>query len=295
MRIGVVQIIDGLPGRGLEFAAETASTMEQLGYSSYWAPDHLLFFDSLESKYPHSEDGTFAFRKDQGLLEPLMVLQAAATATKEIRLGTSVEVITLRNPVVRSKHVATLDQFCDGRFDYGVGIGWMKEEYDGCGVPWERRGERADEYIQAMKALWTQHRATFEGEFVSFRDVVAFPKTTQKPHPPILVGGITKAAIRRAARHGDGWYGWKMTLAQLDEALDLLRRELADVGRSIDDGFQLLLGAPHHNDADGIGEYLDEVAKRGIHQYSLGLSLSRSHMREQLESYAPVVERLSVK
>lgn len=295
MRFGVVQIIDGLPGRGLDFAAETAHTMEGLGYSTYWAPDHVLFFDSLTSRYPHSDDGTFRFRKDQGLMEPLMVLQAAATATRELRLGTSVEVITLRNPVVRSKHVATLDQFCAGRFDYGVGIGWMKEEYDACGVPWERRGERADEYIGAMKALWTQHRATFEGEFISFKDVVAFPKPTQTPHPPILVGGITKAAIRRAARHGDGWYGWKLSIAELDEALGLLAQELTAVGRSIDDGFQLLLGAPHHDDSDTVGEYLTEVARRGIHQYTFGLSLSRSHMRDQLESYASLVEKFESK
>ena len=88
----------------------------------------------------------------------------------------------------------TLDHFSGGRFDYGVGIGWLREEYEAVGVPWERRGQRADEYIQAMKALWTQHRSTFNGEIVSFSEVVAFPKPVQAPHPPILVGGITKAA-----------------------------------------------------------------------------------------------------
>jgi alkanesulfonate monooxygenase SsuD/methylene tetrahydromethanopterin reductase-like flavin-dependent oxidoreductase (luciferase family) len=152
MKIGIVLTVDGVPGRAGEFIAETAQAMEELGYASYWAPDHVAFFDTINSTYPHSEDGKFGWLEDQGLMEPIMVLQMAAAATKSIRVGTSVEVITLRNPVVRSKHVATVDHFSGGRFDYGVGIGWMKEEYDASGVPWERRGERADEYIGAMKA-----------------------------------------------------------------------------------------------------------------------------------------------
>ena len=289
MKIGVVQIIDGLPGRGLDFAAETASVMEELGFHSYWAPDHALFFDSITSSYPHSESGEFGFRKDQGILDPLMVLQAAAKATSALRIGTSVEVITLRNPVVRSKHVATLDQFSGGRLDYGVGIGWMKEEYEAVGVPWEGRADRADEYIQAMKALWTQHRSAFDGKFVSFSDVVAFPKPVQNPHPPILVGGISRGAIKRAAKFGDGWYGWKMTLDELDGAIDMLREELSLVGRSLDDGFKLMLGTPHFGDTAEVVDFIMQLKKRGISEFVLGLSLSRSRMREQLESYARTV------
>ncbi len=286
MSVGVVHIVDGTPGRGLEFVQETAVAMEEIGYGTYWAPDHVVFFDHFTSRYPHSDDGTFAFKTDQGLLEPVMVLQAAAAVTSRIRVGTSVEVITERNPVVRSKHITTLDLFSGGRFDYGVGIGWLREEHEAVGVPWERRGERADEYIQAMKALWTQHRATFEGEFTSFRDVVCFPKPVQSPHPPILVGGITKAAIRRAARHGDGWYGWKISPAQLRECIAVLDQELAAVGRSRDDGFKVYLGSPHHGEMDGLADTLADAEAAGVNQYSLGISLSRSGFRSQLERYA---------
>ena len=224
MRIGFVHIVDGTPGRGLEFIQDTARAAEELGFSSYWAPDHVVFFDEgdFAQVYPHSDDGRPPTREDQGLLEPIMVLQAAAQVTSRIKVGTSVEIITERNPVVRSKHIATIDQFSNGRFLYGVGIGWQREEYDAVGVPWERRGKRADEYIDAMKILWSEHRATFHGEFVSFTNVVAFPKPVQKPNPPVLVGGDTPAAIRRAVRHGDGWYGWKLTLPALDEALATL-------------------------------------------------------------------------
>lgn len=285
MRFGVVQIADGLPGRGLDFVAETASCLEELGFDSYWAPDHLVFFDEFTSKYPHSDDGTFGFKKDQGLLEPIMVLQAAAAATSRIRIGTSVEIVTVRHPVERSKHIVTLDHFSQGRFDYGVGIGWMREEYEAVSVPWERRGARADDYLQAMKALWTQNRASHDGEFVSFTDVVAFPKPYQDPHPPILVGGITRAALRRSAVHGDGWYGWKLTVEELADALVILDEELAAAGRTRD-GFRVVLGMPHYGDHDGLAEYIAAVGDLGVDEFVLGLSVPRSGVRPFLESYA---------
>lgn len=285
MRYGVVQIVDGEPGRGIEFVQTTAVALEELGFDSYWAPDHVVFFDEVASKYPHSDDGAFGFKQDQGLLEPLMVLQAAAAVTSRIRLGTSVEIITERNPVERAKHVTTLDHFSDGRFDYGVGIGWSREEYAAVGVPWEGRGRRADEYIEVMKALWTQHRSTYDGEFVSFRDVVAFPKPVQRPHPPILVGGITRPALRRAARHGDGWYGWKMTPDELRDALNVLDEELEAAGRSRD-GFRVLMGAPHHGDVDPLLPYLEQIERLGVDEFVLGLSIPRRDPRGVLERYA---------
>lgn len=285
MRFGVVQIADGVPGRGLEFVEETALCLEDLGFDSYWAPDHLVFFDEFASRYPHSDDGTFGFKKDQGLLEPIMVLQAAAAATSRIRIGTSVEIITVRHPVERSKHITTLDHFSGGRFDYGVGIGWMREEYEAAGVPWERRGARADEYIQVMKALWTQQRASFDGEFVSFSDVVAFPKPVQQPHPPILVGGITRAALRRSAVHGDGWYGWKLTVDELAEALSILDEELTAAGRTRE-GFRILLGMPHYGDHDGLAEYVAQIEELGVDEFVLGLSVPRAGVRAFLQTYA---------
>jgi probable F420-dependent oxidoreductase len=285
MRIGMVQIIDGEPGRGLEFIQGTATRMEELGFAHYWAPDHVVFFDRYLSSYPHSDDGTFGFKQDQGLLEPMMVLQAAAAVTTRMELGTSVEIITERNPVVRAKHVATLDHFSDGRFLYGVGIGWSKEEYAAVGVPWENRGARADEYIQAMDALWTQHRASFHGEFVNFDDVVAFPKPVRQPRPPVLIGGITRPALRRTAMYGDGWYGWKLSLEEIDQKLVELDEELAAVGRDRDD-VRLLIGLPHAGDPADLRDYVDAVAARGFDDFVIGASLSRSRYEEQLEAYA---------
>ena len=124
-----------------------------------------------------------------------------------------------------------------------------------------------------MKALWTQHRSAFDGKFVSFSDVVAFPKPVQNPHPPILVGGISRGAIKRAAKFGDGWYGWKMTLDELDVAIDMLREELSLVGRSLDDGFKLMLGTPHFGDTAEVVDFIMQLKKRGISEFVLGLSL----------------------
>jgi hypothetical protein len=137
-----------------------------------------------------------------------------------------------------------------------------------------------------MKALWTQHRSTFHGEFVSFSDVVAFPKPVQNPHPPILVGGITKAAIRRAAVHGDGWYGWKMTTAEVVAALALLDAELAAAGKSRDEGFRVIMGMPHHGDPTEVQPYIAELSDLGVDEFVLGLSLPRSGVRARLEDYA---------
>src|SRR5205823_1567015 len=129
-----------------------------------------------------------------------------------------------RNPLLTAREVATVDQFTGGRFMLGVGAGWSSEEYEALGVPWERRGARCDEYIEVMKLLWTQERASYKGEFCSFSDVAAFPKPARSPHPPVLVGGNTPPALRRAARFGDGWFGWNLSVDEVAAAMDQLGR-----------------------------------------------------------------------
>lgn len=285
MRYGMVQIYDGEPGKGLEYIQECARACEELGFASLWAPDHVVFMDHYESRYPHSDDGKIAFKADQACLEPMMVLLAAGVVTTRLRLGTAVEIVSERNPVERWKHVATLDLLTGGRVDYGVGIGWAREEYEAMGIPWERRGARADECIEAMKALWTQPRSSYSGEFVRFDGVIAYPKPVQRPHPPVFVGGVTRPALRRAARLGDGWYGWKLTPAELDDCLTMLDEELAAVGRTRD-GFKLYLGLPHWTDPADLVPYVAELERRGVEELVLGLSLRRSRWRQELESYA---------
>lgn len=280
--IGLVFIVDGRPGRGLEFVQACAVEAEELGYKSYWAPDHVAFFDEYSSRYPHSDTGKFKFLPDQGHVDDLQVLMAAAQVTSTMRLGTSVEVVALRNPLTRAREIATLDQFSGGRFQYGVGVGWKAEEFAAAGVPFERRGERADQYIEAMRTLWTQDRATFSSEFVNFENVIMFPKPTQTPYPPILVGGISRYALRRAARLGDGWYGWKLTPDELAACMVMLDEELAKVGRTRE-GFRVVLGAPHRQ---GLVDDLPRYAEMGVDEFVFGYSLSREHHGEQLSNHA---------
>jgi probable F420-dependent oxidoreductase len=284
------QMIDGQPGRGVEFIQATAVGMERRGFASFWCGDHIVFFRTYESQYPSGGLGDAGFRDDQGLFEPMLTLTAAALVTTELRVGLSVEILPERNPVVRARDIATLDHFSNGRFDYGVGIGWAREEYAALGVPWEHRGRRCDDYLGAMKALWTQSPSSHHGEFVDFDDVVAYPKPVQQPHPPILVGGNTRPALRRAARLGDGWFGWGLTVPELDDCLELLDEELTAADRDRDD-LRMYLGLPYGGDLETLVDYLGEVERRGFEEAVIGTGLSRKRYETQLDDYALALDR----
>ena len=286
MRIGVAQWVDGSPARGLEFVQELAVALEDLGYASYWAADHVVLMDHFTSRYPYAHDGAFPFQPDQAFLEPLHVMGAAAAATTRLRVGTGVDILPLRNPVVRAKDIATLDVLSHGRVDYGIGIGWLREEFEALGMPFERRGPRCDEMLAVMKALWTMDRPAFSGEFYRFPEVTFWPKPSQEPHPPILVGGNSRAAMRRAARLGDGWYALGLDGDQLAEHLVALDAELAAVGRGRDEGFAVHVASGGLSDPQAIVEYVRDIAPHGPDEVIIGPPLSRRRFREQLEALA---------
>jgi probable F420-dependent oxidoreductase len=162
--------------------------------------------------------------------DPLIWLSYLAAATSRINLATGVTILPQRNPVVFAKEVATLDQMSAGRMQLGVGVGWLKEEFAAIGVPFEDRGRRTDEYVAALRALWTQEAATFHGEFVNFDDCIL------RPHPmqasvPIHVGGHTEVAAKRAGRLGDGFFPAAPTYAELEHLFSLARRTASESGR----------------------------------------------------------------
>ena len=287
MDIGMVQIFDGTPGRGLAHIREYAQTTEALGFASLWVPDHVVFFDSYDSKYPHSESGEIDFQSDQGILEPLMVLLAAAQVTERIRLGTSIDILTERQPIIRANELATLDVASNGRVEYGVGSGWSREEYAALGLTFERRGRRLDEYIEALRALWTESRPSYDGEFVSFSDVVFMPKPVQGSIP-IVIGGNSPAALRRVARLGDGWHGWNLSAADLATTLEQLDIELAAAGRSRSD-VKLNIGIPFSGQLDELSSYADDCRELGIDELVIAAGISRTRFREQLNDLADAV------
>lgn len=183
---------------------------EDLGFDALWLPDHVVMPARYASRYPYQDqgpDGDFRPYPFDGapFPEPFTALAFVAGATERIRLSTGVLILPERNPVLFAKQVATLDGLSGGRLQLGVGIGWLREEFEALGMKWEGRGRRMDECIEAMRALWTGEPASYHGEFVAFDDVVCDPRPLQPGGVPLIIGGHSEAAARRAGRLGDGF------------------------------------------------------------------------------------------
>jgi probable F420-dependent oxidoreductase len=186
-------------------ALDVCRAAEAAGFESLWGGEHVVLPATIESRYPYTADGRIPATDETPIPDPLIWLAFAAAAAPTMRLGTCILIVPQRNPLVLAKELATLDQLSGGRVELGLGVGWMKEEYDAIGVPWERRGARNDEYVAAMRALWSGPRAEFHGAFVDFPPVTCSPRPVQDSIP-ILVGGDSDAAIGRAVRLADGYF-----------------------------------------------------------------------------------------
>lgn len=260
-----------------------AQAAEALGYESLWAADHVvLFTDYPRGRYPyrspHSRDGKLISPPGWGLIDPLFICQFVAAHTSTLRLGTQILLAAERNPVVLAKEIACLDHLSGGRFSLGVGTGWSPEEYEACGVAWEERGERLDEFLQVARTLWSDDGdAEFNGRWTRFAHVQCWPKPAQRPHPPIFIGGATAPAIRRAARYGTGWCPWDQTLGQLEEGrrdLDAQARSLGRDPAELDVQVSLVLeymGESLPEQADAAAEYLDGARKLGLRRVLIQL------------------------
>ncbi|HJU27613.1 MAG TPA: TIGR03619 family F420-dependent LLM class oxidoreductase [Candidatus Binataceae bacterium] len=196
---------------------------EEVGFESAWIGEHLIMPVEFKSRYPYSADGRFPAPLDVPFHDPMLALAYAAAATSEIKLATGIFVVPLRNPVATAKSVASLDVLSNGRLIFGVGIGWFEEEFAAAGAAanFLDRALRTREYIEMMKALWTQADPAYEGSTCSVKGVRFYPKPIQRPHPPIVVGGISELAMKRAVRYGDGWYA---IARSIDEARGLISR-----------------------------------------------------------------------
>jgi probable F420-dependent oxidoreductase len=171
-------------------------------------------------------------------------------------LATGICLVPQRNPLITAKLVASLDRLSKGRVLFGVGIGWLTEEFQALGIPAERRAQRTCEYLEAMRVLWTQDAPSFQGEFCAFPPVLSFPKPVQKPHPPIIVGGQTAPALRRAAGVGDGWLGFHLSPAEVAPLVQRLYQYAVEAGRN---GDELFIGvvAPGQVTPEGLQQYRD--------------------------------------
>ncbi len=212
--------------------ATVARRAEELGFESVWLPEHLIFPAEINSPYPYSVDGTAPIDPSTPLLDPLVLLAQVAAVTTRIRVGTNVYVLPLRHPIQTARMAVTLDVVSAGRLSLGIGAGWLAEEFAAVDVDFARRGARTRECIRAIRALWTEDTIEFRGKFFSFGPVKFEPKPVQRPHPPILLGGESEAALRRAAELGDGWFGVRHTPASAREKRQRLEehRRAAGVG-----------------------------------------------------------------
>ena len=180
---------------------------EEFGFDALLTGDHILVPRNISSLYPYTEGGEFPGSDSGESMEQITLLSYIAGQTNKIRLVTSVLIVPHRNPLVAAKSLATLDVLSGGRLVVGVGVGWMREEFQALGLPpFEERGAVTDEYIRAFKELWTEDDPQFEGKYISFDNISFLPKPVQKPHPPIWVGGESRPALRRTAELADGWY-----------------------------------------------------------------------------------------
>ena len=210
---------------------------EALGFHSVMIADHVVFPTAIASKYPYTVSGAFPGGGDA--LEQLTLMAFVAGRTRTLRLVTSVMILPYRNPVLTAKMLATIDVLSRGRVTVGVGVGWLREEFEALDAPdFERRGAASDEYIRIFKTLWTQDPASFDGEFYRFDALRCVPQPVQKPHPPIWIGGHSAPALRRAARYGDGWHpvganpAVPLRPSELRASLDQLFRLTEAAGRN---------------------------------------------------------------
>jgi len=197
---------------------EICRRAEAVGFESLWGGEHVIIPDEIYSKYPYTEDGKIPAEPDTPIPDPLIWLAFAAAAAPTLRLGTCILIVPQRNPLVLAKELATLDQLSGGRVELGLGVGWLKEEFEALGVPWERRGARNDEYIEAMRALWQGPHAEFHGDFVDFPPVTCSPRPVNGSIP-IVVGGDTERAIARAGKIADGYFPGEGNIDRLKELI----------------------------------------------------------------------------
>jgi probable F420-dependent oxidoreductase len=205
---------------------------EERGFHSLWVAEHVVLFDQYASRYPYADDGKIPLGGTTGILDPFNALTFLAAVTDRVRLGTGICLVPQRNPVYTAKEAATLDFLSNGRFDFGIGIGWLREEFEALGVSWPRRAARTRECIAVMRTLWEDDVSEYHGEFYDLPATRQFPKPVQSPHPPLHFGGESDAALRRVATMGQGWYGFNLPPEAVPERLATLDAMLAEQGRT---------------------------------------------------------------
>ena len=270
-----------------ELIADLGRGAEARGMSSIWLGEHVVMFTQYESTYPGSPDGKFVFPEGSGLLDMTATLGYLAANTSTLRLCTGIRILPQANPVYTAKEYATLDFISKGRIELGIGVGWSWEEFAACGVPWERRGARCDEYIEVMRTLWCDERSAFDGEFYTLPECLMYPKPVQKPMIPLAIGGHSKGALRRAARYGSGWFGINIDPSQTRVLIERLNEQLLAEGRRPGD-LRIIVGATNDQMRP---ELIQAYAEVGVDEVLIPyLRQSHKWLETYLDSLQPFLD-----
>src|ERR1700680_4402598 len=226
MKFGLFSINNG-PCASPKTAAAVAKAAEQAGFESVWTGEHVILPDPQVPPSPVAPD--------HPMLDPGISLSFIAANTSKIRLGTGIIILAQRNPVVLAKELASVDVLSSGRLIFGIGIGYLKPEFEAIGAPFDHKGPRSEEFLGAMIALWSMEKPEYHGRFVSFGGINAMPRPVQKPHPEIVFGGHTPQAFSRAARLGKGWFGFALDVEATGKCVDGLRAACKQAGRRFED------------------------------------------------------------
>lgn len=273
-----------------ERAVALAEIAEEAGFESLWAPEHIVIPVEYDPIYDASDDGTLnRLGSRGGIPDPLIWFAFVASRTKKIRFGTGVMLLTERNPVHTAKEAATLDVLSNGRLMLGVGSGWCKEEYEALGVSWPNRGRRLDEYIDAVRALWSQPVASYQGEFVNFKPATSEPRPVNGSIP-LHIGGTSEPAARRAGRTGDGFFPaifpTEQVYTELPKLLGWVREAAREAGRD-PDAIEITSGGVR------TAEKAKWFADQGVHRLTVAVRAQTiPEMREELMRFgSEVIEK----
>ena len=247
-----------------DYVRVLGSAAEERGFHSLWAGEHAVLFDEYQSRYPYAADGRIPVSGEAGLIDPFALLAFLAAATRTMRLGTAVCLVPQRNPVYTAKEVAAVDFLSGGRFEFGVGIGWLAEEFHALAAPFERRAARCRSYLEVMKRCWCDPVSQYEDEFYALPRCRLYPKPIQQPHPPISFGGESDAALKRVADLGQGWFPFSIAPDALATRRRDLERLLAVRGRSIGDIAITVCPYLRPVDFDAVQRYRDAGADQVV-------------------------------
>lgn len=277
------------PFAGPEAIAAFASQAEELGFDSVWMTDHIALPVDIRTRYPYREDGKFFWSPETPYLDSILTLTWASAATKRIRVGTSVLIAGWHHPINTAKALATLDVLNGGRTILGIGTGWMREQFEIMGTPFERRGRRTTDYIRLLKHLWTTDTADFHGECFDYSGFKLYPKPVSQPSIPIWCGGKSDAVLRRVAAVADGWQPLYIAPDELKAKLKQLERYLAENGRTLAD---IDLSARPVTQAPLDRETIERYSALGVKLLVADTSFQHDSLQGALDEVARLAEKL---